>query len=294
MRKWLKALWNVITFPFRIIARFFRFILRSIKKFFGKFSGIGEFFTEEPEDSPIGDTFAKVTEQPVGLFEHIDALRRHLLRSVLALIVTTSLAFAVTPKLIDWLAEPIGGITNLIAIEVTEPISVYMRVALLTGFTLALPYIAFEFYLFVAPGLQPKSRVAGLFALPAVLIFFVSGAAFAYFVMLPVGLPFLLNFMGIQTNVRPESYIKFVTGVMFWIGLFFEFPLVVYVLARLGWVNWKFLLGQWRIAIVLIAVIAAAVTPTIDPVNMSLVMGPMIVLYFLGILMAYFAQRGRQ
>jgi sec-independent protein translocase protein TatC len=80
---------------------------------------------------------------------------------------------------------------------------------------------------------------------------------------------------------------------MFWIGVAFEFPLVIYFLASLGLVRAKFLIDQWRLAIVIIAVMAAIITPTVDPVNMSLVMGPMIVLYFLSIGLAYLAQRGR-
>jgi sec-independent protein translocase protein TatC len=80
---------------------------------------------------------------------------------------------------------------------------------------------------------------------------------------------------------------------MFWIGIAFQFPLIIYVLARVGLVRSKVLLDQWRIAIVIIAVLSAAITPTIDPVNMALVMGPMIVLYFLGIFLAKVAERGR-
>jgi sec-independent protein translocase protein TatC len=117
--------------------------------------------------------------------------------------------------------------------------------------------------------------------------------AFAYFVMLPAALPFLLNFMGIATIPRPSSYIKFVTGIMFWLGVAFEFPLVIYLLARLGLVRAEMLQQQWRLAIVIIAIVAAVITPTVDPVNMSLVMGPMIVLYFLSIFLAKIAQRGR-
>jgi sec-independent protein translocase protein TatC len=95
--------------------------------------------------------------------------------------------------------------------------------------------------------------------------------------------------MGVQVIPRPSSYISFVTGILFWIGVTFEFPLVVYVLTLMGIVQPKSLLKHWRIAVVIIAVIAAAVTPTTDPVNMSLVMGPMILLYFTSIGLGYLA-----
>ncbi len=179
---------------------------------------------------------------------------------------------------------------SLVAIEVTEPIGTVIRVALLTGFVLAFPYIALELWLFIAPGLSRRSRISGLFAIPVATLFFVGGMAFAYYVMLPTALPFLLNFMGITTIPRPSSYVKFVTAILFWIGIAFEFPLVIFLLAKIGLVNANVLAKQWRFAIVIIAVISALITPTVDPVNMSLVMGPMIILYFFSILLAKIAQ----
>jgi sec-independent protein translocase protein TatC len=111
---------------------------------------------------------------------------------------------------------------------------------------------------------------------------------------MPSALPWLLSFMGMTTIPRPLSYIQFTTGLMFWIGAAFEFPLIIYVLARVGLIKAEVLAKQWRLAVVVIAIVAAAITPTIDPVNMSLVMGPMIVLYFLSIGLAKLAQRGRE
>ena len=126
------------------------------------------------------------------------------------------------------------------------------------------------------------------------LIFFVGGMVFAYFILLPPALKFLLNFMGITVIPRPFTYIGFVTTILFWIGVTFEFPLVIYVLTLMGIVQPKVLLKQWRIAVVVIAIIAAAITPTTDPVNMSLVMGPMIALYFISIGLGYLALAGRR
>jgi sec-independent protein translocase protein TatC len=168
-----------------------------------------------------------------------------------------------------------------------------MRVALLSGFSLALPYIAFELWMFAAPGLSRRSRISGLLAIPAVVVFFAAGMAFAFFVMLPQALPFLLGFLGMSTVPRPSSYISFTTGLLFWIGVAFEFTLVIFVLAEIGLIKARALAQQWRLAVVAIAILAAAITPTVDPVNMALVMGPMILLYFLSIGLAYLAQRGR-
>ena len=280
MRKLLRAIWRLITIPFRWI----RTILREVR----------QFFTEEPEDAPLADSIQKAVENPQSILIHIDALRKHLMRAVAALALTTIFSFAFATRIIDILAQPVGGIKGLVAIDPTEPIGVFMRVSLLSGFALALPYIALELWLFAAPGLGRDSRIFGLAAIPITTLFFLGGVAFAYFVMLPTAIPFLVNFMGMTSELRPASYIRFITGIMFWIGVAFQFPLVIYVLARLGIIRARVLASQWRLAIVLIAVISAAITPTVDPVNMALVMGPMIGLYFLSIGFAFFAQRGRE
>ena len=230
----------------------------------------------------------------MGVMEHLDDLRKHLLRAVAFLFVMITISLIFARRIIDILAQPIGGIEELTAIDVTEPISVFMRVALLMGFALALPYITFELWLFVAPGLKKGSRLFSLGAIPVALLFFLSGVAFAYFVMLPVAIPYLVNFMGMPTDLRPSNYVRFVTSILFWIGIAFQFPLVIYVLARIGLVSAKFLIEQWRLAIVIIAIIAAMITPTIDPINMAIVMAPLIVLYFVSIGLAFLAQRGRE
>jgi sec-independent protein translocase protein TatC len=291
MRKRLRTVWRFITAPFRFIFWIFRTIGRWFRN---TTQNIRAFLTEEPEDEPLPDTFAKTVENPAGLLEHVDALRKHLLRATLFLIITTSLSFTFASQIIDLLAQPIGGIEKLQAIDVTEPLGVFMRVSLLCGFAMALPYIALELWLFAAPGLHKKERIFGLVAIPLVLIFFVTGMLFAYFFMLPTALPFLLNFMNIPTIPRPSSYIGFVTTLMFWIGIAFEFPLVIYVLAMLGFVDASFMAKQWRLAMVIIAVAAAAITPTVDPFSMMLVMAPLIILYFLSIGLAALAGRSRK
>jgi sec-independent protein translocase protein TatC len=130
--------------------------------------------------------------------------------------------------------------------------------------------------------------------IPLASIFFIGGAAFTFYIMLPAALPFLEGFMGIKTEWRPQSYYSFVIGLMFWIGLAFEFPLVIYLLSALGFVNPKMLAEQWKLAIVMIAIAAAIITPTIDPINQGLVMAPMILLYFVSIGLSYIAVAGRK
>jgi len=290
MRKLLRALWRVITFPFVLVFKIITFPFYAIRT-------ANRFLNAELEsDNSISDSFVKIVSEPearASLWDHIEALRMHLLRMVIGLAIGVGISFYFTQNIIGILAGPVGGLKNLIAIEVTESIGVFMRVALLSGIALALPYMAFELWLFVAPGLKPREKKFGLIGIPIAAILFITGMAFCYYILLPSALKFLLDFMGIHAQLRPNSYFSFVTGLMFWIGISFEFPLVIYVLTLMGFVKPQILAQQWRIAVVIISIIAAAVTPTVDPVNMGLVMIPMIILYFISIGLSYIAYAGR-
>jgi sec-independent protein translocase protein TatC len=280
IRAFFRKLWHLITTPFRWIAR--------------PFLKLRAFINFEPEDLPIADVFSRTIEEPSLLIDHLEALRRHLLRSIAVLIIAVLASTLFAKQALEWLAGPIGGLDQLQAIEVTESIGVFMRVSLLTGFAFSLPYIGIEIFAFLNPGLRRRERILLLTAIPAGTILFLLGIAFTYFILLTPAIDFLLHFMDISAAIRPASYIQFVTGLMFWIGIAFQFPLVIYALAGLGFVNAKALLRGWRFAILGIAILAAAVTPTIDPVNMGLVMVPMILLYFISIGLAAIASRGRR
>jgi sec-independent protein translocase protein TatC len=279
MRKILNFLRRIINAPFRLITWPFR-----------KFR---DFINYEPEDSSAPDVFAQTIQEPKVLLEHLDDLRKHLFRGLAALAVTTGISFAFASQILDFLATPIGGIDALQSIEVTESLGAFMRVSLLSGVTLALPYLLLEAFAFINPALKKRERVTILTAIPFAAIMFVGGLAFAYFIMLPAALPFLLNFLDIPTIPRPSNYVRFVTNLMFWIGVAFQFPLIIYALAAVGFVKAKTLVSGWRFAIIGIAVLAAMVTPTVDPVNMALVMAPMSILYLLSIGLAVIAGRGR-
>lgn len=259
-------------------------------------AAVREFLFTEPEEHPLGEVFADLAQnqQARKLFwDQVEALRGHLLRAVLGIVVGVAISFTFTERLVSFLAIPIGGLEALRAIEVTESVGVFMKVALLAGIAIALPYVAFEFWFFAAPGLRPRERIYGMVGIPLAALFFIGGMAFTYYMLLPSALPFLLNFMGIQAELRPQSYFSFITGLMFWIGVAFEFPLVVYVLTAMGLIKPQVLRRQWRLAIMIIAVAAAAITPTVDPVNMGLVMLPMSLLYFVSIVLSYIANAGR-
>src|SRR5512145_1630999 len=218
----------------------------------------------------------------------------HLLRIVIALAIGVGVSFYFAVPLMGYLAIPVGGLENLQAIKVTEEVGVFMRVALTSGIAIMLPYIAFELWLFAAPGLRPRERKFGLIGIPLATILFLMGMAFTYFMLLPTALPFLGGFTEIQQFWTAQDYFGFVTGLMIWLGLFFEFPLVIYILTAMGLIRPAVLAKQWRLAIVIIAIIAAMVTPTIDAVTMGLVMLPLSLLYFVSIGLSYIAYAGRQ
>jgi len=284
MRRFFSRAWRFVTAPIRLLIRVATWPFRRVR----------DFINYEPLETSAGDAFAQTIQQPVVLLDHLEALRGHFMRSLIALAIGTGIGFTFAERILDWMAQPIGGIEELQAIEVTESVGAFMKVSLLTGFVLAFPYILLELFAFINPGLKRRERILLLTSIPVATLLFLCGVAFAYFVMLPAALPFLLNFLGIATVPRPSNYISFTTNMLFWIGISFTYPLIIFALASVGLVHSGPLLKGWRFAIVGIAVMAAAITPTVDPVNMSLLMAPMIVLYGLGILLAAIAERARR
>lgn len=222
----------------------------------------------------------------MSIWDHLTELRGRLFRALIGLAVTTIASFIFAQKFLELLAVPVGGLQTLQAIDITETIGVFMRVSLLSGVVLAMPVIVYQLLMFVLPGLTAGEKRWVYLAVPVASLLFLSGVLFAFFVMLPPAVQFLLTFLNVPTHPRISTYINFVTNLMFWIGISFETPLLSFVLAKLKIITAKQLLKQWRIAIVVIAILAAAVTPTVDPVNMALLMAPLFVLYLLSVLLA--------
>lgn len=290
MSAFFKTLWRVITFPFLLIFNIIAFPFRMVDKAI-------KFLNTDVEDRPILDTFSSLAaeaEARASLWDHVQALRAHLLRIVIWLLIGVIISVTFTIRLMEFLARPVGGLDQLQAIQVTEELGVFMRVALTSGIAIMLPFIAFEIWLFAASGLRPREKKNSLMSIPMATILFLSGMAFTFFVLLPSALPFLGGFTNIAQNWTAGEYFGFVTGLMIWIGIFFEFPLVIYFVTSFGWIQPSVLAKQWRLAIIVIAVMAAMVTPTVDPVNMALVMLPMSLLYFASIGLSYIAYAGRR
>ncbi len=228
------------------------------------------------------------------LLEHLVELRNRMIYIAVALLVTTAISFIFADQLITIFTVPIGGREALESIDVTENMGVFMRVSLISGVVLAMPVIVYQVIRFIVPGLTRDERRFLWLVVPGASILFLGGVLFTYYVMLPVAVPFLIGFMNIPTRPRPKAYFGFVTRLMFWIGVSFETPLILSFLARVGIITPTMLKQNRKYAIVVIAVLAAAITPTVDPVNMLLVMAPLMFLYELGILLSRFTYRKRQ
>ena len=235
------------------------------------------------------------TDQPeMSFWQHLTELRKRLLYAVLGIVIGIVITTVFADRILDLLARPIGGFDSLLSIEVTENIGVFMRVTLLGGFILSLPFTLLQIYLFVAPALKPTEKRWVFHAVPLAVILFLTGAVFSYLVMLPNAIPVLTTVIGPEVLPKWKDYVEFVTNLIFWSGISFEMPLVALVLARLGIVSAAQLLKGWRIALIVIAFASAVITPTGDPINMILLMVPLLLLYVLSILLASLAKKDVQ
>ena len=287
MRNFFLKLWERVTFPFRWLWKLFTRPFRAVHRF----------MMTEPTSQPVGDILASIAHQPEArktLMDEIEKFRGHLLRSVASLFVAAGVAWYYIKSLTEFLAAPIGGQKALHIIDLTESVSVYMKVAFLAGFAVAIIYIAFEFWFYAAPGLTVKERWTTLIAIPASALLFWTGVAFTYKFMLPTAIKILLSVGDFQNNIIADKYYSLITRLLLWIGLFFEFPLITTILTRIGIVTPRALAKQWRLAVIIIAVIAAVITPTTDMGSMALVMVPMIALYFISIGLSFLSYRDKQ
>jgi sec-independent protein translocase protein TatC len=224
------------------------------------------------------------------LMEHLKELRNRLIWAFIALFVATAFSFIFAKQVLEILIAPMGD-TLPQALKPTEVLGNYMKVALICGVTLSMPVLVYQVGRFIAPGLTKQEKRYLFLLVPGATLCFVAGVAFAYFVMLPTAIPFLLGFLSdvVEQRWAIGEYLSFVTSLLFWLGIAFELPLFVYFLAKIGLVNAEMLSRNRKYAVVGIAVLAAAITPTVDPLNMALVMGPLVVLYELGVILARIA-----
>ena len=254
---------------------------------------------EDPDDLPAlaggFSPFGEPDEPPEGrmtFLEHLDELRKRITHAVGALLVGFILAFAFIERIFDFvylhLAKDVPG-GKLIFTEPSEAFFLWIKIAALTGVLISSPYIMWQVWLFIAPGLYAKEKKL---AIPFVLVssaLFVSGAAFAHYFIFPAAWRFFASFsndyMEFMPRVAPvfSLYVKLTLSL----GLVFQLPVLIFVLARLGIVTAGFLLKNFKYAVLFIFIAAAVITPDGNPVVQVMVAGPMVALYLLGIAAAW-------
>lgn len=233
----------------------------------------------------------------MSLMEHLLELRTRLIWICSSLVVTTIISLFFYNPLVSFVTSTARDMgIRLQILNPLDSIGIILKVCFTAGTALALPIIIYQIIAFMAPGLYPQEKRNIILTLPAILVLFVIGAGFAFFVLLPVAVGFLSTIFGdaFEQDWAADRYLAFVTRLVFWIGVSFEMPLVIAMLARMGLVSGPALLRVWRQAFVVIAIVAAAITPTVDPVNMTIVMLPLIALFFGSVGLAYLIYRPRE
>jgi len=235
------------------------------------------------------------------LLQHLAELRRRVFICVVAVLVGSAVSFVFFEQIIEILVEPardlnLGTSGQLIYTEVTELLTTAIKVSFVSGLILASPVLAYQGIMFVAPGLTGREKRYLFGFMPAVVMAFAGGVAFAYYILTPPALHFLLTFGGDVATplIRVSNIVNLMVRLLFWMGLSFETPLVMYLLAQLGIVSAGSLSRFRRYWVVVAFILAAIITPTVDPVNQALVAGPLLVLYELGVLLARIAGRSRR
>lgn len=248
---------------------------------------------EEQSEPPVMTDEGAV----MSIFGHLNELRIRVTHAAIALLITTSFSLIFADRLLQFLLQPyassvVGG-ASLQTLRPTEGIETYFRVSLLSGVVLAMPIILLEFWRFIKPALSKNEERYIYVFIPSALLLFGLGIAFAWYVLAPAAIYFLANFMPdvFRAEWTGQEYISFVTRLLLWIGLSFQMPIIIYVIARVGLVTSATLRSQWRIAVVLVAVLAAVITPSVDPVTMLLTMAPLFTLYILSIGLAIIGER---
>jgi sec-independent protein translocase protein TatC len=235
----------------------------------------------------------------MSLMQHLEELRSRIFKALIGLVVAIVPCWLYVQQIFDFLARPIQRLLpegqRLAFLGVTDPFILYFKVAALAAVFLASPFLLYQLWGFVSPGLYRRER---LYALPFVFfatLFFLAGGAFAYYIAFPYAVQFLLS-MGehFQAVITIERYFGFLLTVILGLGLMFELPILILLLSMIGVVTPQFLLRNFRVAVVVIFIVAAIITPTPDVVNLCIFAVPALFLYLLGVAAAFVVTRRRR
>jgi sec-independent protein translocase protein TatC len=250
------------------------------------------------------DSAANESGGKMSFFEHLAELRTRIIHSAAAILLGAMVGFFVAGKALAFIAKPIlialknaGLEDRLIYTHPAGLVNIWVTTGLYLGVGIASPYVLYQIWLFVAPGLYKHERkiVIGLIAPCAGL--FVTGLAFAYYIILPRLMTFLVTFQtgsAFRPLISIEEYNDLVLVVLVGVGVVFELPMLIFFLSWFGLVTPKFLWKNIRYAILIITVVAAIITPTPDATTMLVFMAPMVGLYMVGIGVSAFVVRHKR
>jgi sec-independent protein translocase protein TatC len=235
----------------------------------------------------------------MSFLEHLEELRVRLIRCLISLVVGFALCWGFHERIFHFLTEPLRRANPEIQFLVTAPAEaflLYMKMAFFVGIFVVAPFILYQVWAFVAPGLYSHERA---YAVPFILfgsLFFLGGAAFGHYLLFPMTFKFLGEFTGPDMKFMPKvsEYFTFYSWFLLGLGLVFQLPVVIFVLSRIGIVTPGFLLRQTKYAILAAFVVAAVITPSADMVTQSALALPIIGLYLLGVVVAWVFGRPRR
>lgn len=236
---------------------------------------------DQPEES--GGRFSNMP-----FLEHLEELRKRLVRCFLALIITASVSFYFADRIFAFIITPLGN-TKLYVTEVTGSFTAFFKISLIAGLILALPYISWQLWTFISPGLYKREKLLILPIVVSSTLLFLLGAAFCYYVMLPVSLNFLIHFGDglVEPIITVGSYISFIGMLILGFGAGFQLPIVAFVLGKLGFVSARGLNRGRRYAVIVLLILSAFLTPTPDMFTMLLMFVPLYTLYEIAILVVW-------
>jgi len=233
----------------------------------------------------------------MSLMEHLEELRKRLVHSILWLIVGCAIAGILTTKLTGLIQRPLNQIgLKLTQVHPTDAINFDIKTALVFGAIFASPFILYQVWLFISPGMYANEKKYVWPFMSATVGLFLAGAWFGYRYVLPQAMVVLVQGFGKNFNhmIGIEEYTGFFLAVILGLGITFELPILIFFLSLFGIVDAKFLLKNFRYAIMIIFLVAAVICPDPSPIGMTIFASPMLVLYFVGVAIAYYVHPSRR
>ena len=242
---------------------------------------------------------AAISPDRMTFLEHLDELRVRLMHSLGALVVGTIVCWGFHERIFHFLTQPLRNAypaVKFITTGPTEAFMMYMKMSFFVGIFLVAPYILYQVWAFIAPGLYAHEKAYAVPFIVAGSLFFLLGGGFGHYILFPTTFKFLYEFAGDDMQFLPkvDEYFEFYSWFLLGLGLVFQIPVIIFVLARIGLVTPGFLMRQFKFAVLVAFIVAAIVTPSADVVNQTLLALPMMGLYLLGVLVAWMFGRARR